>query len=524
MNPTELMVAAIVVMAAGLLGVFASTMRAARRSSRSSAQAGTDPPAAVVWPSATSGERAPALAGETTIPPAEPPSRAAGGAAGGVSHRILDSQATIPPAPPPRATAALLDPQATVPSAPPPRRSGSSLLDWLGEPPARKEEAVEQTGRSSDSAGRGMLDPDLEEETIPHGPPAFSPVLGSLRSPAVVPAAEETDPAVVPPPAAEPVEPVPQATAALPGVSGSDSLGALPRLSRRSSVDLGTTWRHAPPGPPAAASALPTAAPVPEAPARQAHLPHLSKEPARPPAELATPLPPASTFGPPGAGAAEAPPDPFPPSSVLLSRVLLALALAGAAHLLVAPSMPMGLLTALPAVLGGAIGAKLPSFLVSSLSRLRRRRVLRQLPDCLDLVSTCLEGGMALDMALQRTAQELAPAAPELAQELQAVRADRAAGIPGEEVMARARARYPVEPLLEFLAAADEVARHGTAMGAGLSRQAEGLRREEAVRVEAWARRLPTAVMLAMLVFFVPPVFVLLLGSSVLKALRSTGL
>jgi hypothetical protein len=150
-------------------------------------------------------------------------------------------------------------------------------------------------------------------------------------------------------------------------------------------------------------------------------------------------------------------------------------------------------------------------------------RILRQLPDCLDLVVTCLEGGMAIDLALQRTSQELAPAAPELCAELNRLRADQAAGLPRAEALGRLVRRCPVEPLHEFLAAADQAATVGTEVATGLARQAAALRRAESARVEAWARRLPTAVMLTAFIFLVPPIFVLLLGTSVLQAIRAVG-
>ncbi len=139
------------------------------------------------------------------------------------------------------------------------------------------------------------------------------------------------------------------------------------------------------------------------------------------------------------------------------------------------------------------------------------------------MMVTCLQGGMAVDLALQRTATELGPAAPELCAELRALRADQAAGIGRPEALARLRRRCPVEPLHEFLSAVDEAATMGTGIAEGLARQAEALRKEEAARIEAWARRLPTAVMMAAFVFLVPPVFVLLLGSSVIQAIRAVG-
>jgi|GEM_PF-5153650 len=207
--------------------------------------------------------------------------------------------------------------------------------------------------------------------------------------------------------------------------------------------------------------------------------------------------------------------------AVAVSRLCLAAVFAVAAWLAVGPMVPLGPAEWLPPLVGAVVGAWLPNLLLEQLAARRRRRIERQLPDCLDVVVTCLEGGLGLDLALRRTAQELQTATPELAGELAATVDEWTAGCDRAESLARLRDRTGVEPLVEFLAALQEAGRHGTSIGSSLRGQAEALRRAEAARVEAWARRLPTQVMMAVLVFLVPAVFVLLLGSSLISAARA---
>ena len=312
----------------------------------------------------------------------------------------------------------------------------------------------------------------VEEATVPHQPPP--PLMGldpeaTVPPPSPAPDEPAIDPEDEPALPPEPAPPTPHRPRPW---TGADSLGALPRLSAR--VDRveepSSPWVRPKPEPPESLPVPSLADPPPTSPPSRS-----APEPAVP--RLAEPAP---------------APFPTPPPAA-------------------EPMSP-----AAPAPVRG------PSIL-SLLAPPPRGRVLRQLPDCLDLVVTCLEGGMAIDLALQRTSEQLAPAAPELCAELRRLRADQAAGLPRAEALARLRRRCPVEPLLEFLAAADQAATVGTEIASGLARQAVALRRAEAARVEAWARRLPTAVMLAAFVFLVPPVFVLLLGSSVLSAIRAVG-
>src|SRR5690606_22942137 len=66
----------------------------------------------------------------------------------------------------------------------------------------------------------------------------------------------------------------------------------------------------------------------------------------------------------------------------------------------------------------GSAGAMLPGVWLDRRTRARHRMFRRSLPDFLDLMIVCLDGGLSLQGTLRRVTEELQIAHPELAVEL----------------------------------------------------------------------------------------------------------
>src|SRR5436309_1559851 len=82
----------------------------------------------------------------------------------------------------------------------------------------------------------------------------------------------------------------------------------------------------------------------------------------------------------------------------------------------------------LTAVLMAAVGFVLPHFALGRRFSRRQKAIQNGLPDALDLCVICLEAGCTLDHAIDKTSNELALAHPELASELNLLRAETRAG------------------------------------------------------------------------------------------------
>ena len=87
--------------------------------------------------------------------------------------------------------------------------------------------------------------------------------------------------------------------------------------------------------------------------------------------------------------------------------------------------------------LGGMFGMILPSFWLDHRIK-RRHRILRgSLPDMLDVMTVCLEGGLSVQSTFQRVGDELQFAHPALAGELSIVQRETELGIPIESALRR---------------------------------------------------------------------------------------
>src|SRR5271165_6232731 len=79
-------------------------------------------------------------------------------------------------------------------------------------------------------------------------------------------------------------------------------------------------------------------------------------------------------------------------------------------------------------MMGGAYLA--PDMWLSAMMKKRRERIRLGLPDALDLMVVCVDAGLGLDQALQRTGQELGASHPVLAEELVQLNLEQRAGKP----------------------------------------------------------------------------------------------
>ena len=172
--------------------------------------------------------------------------------------------------------------------------------------------------------------------------------------------------------------------------------------------------------------------------------------------------------------------------------------------------------------LGTAIlGFELPTFWLRRRVSARQATIRTTLPDLLDVVNTCLEGGQGLDLSLRLATSELNDHAPDLCMEIERTIRDEVAGTPRPVARARLGDRTGVPELVDLLAATDEAREHGTTISHALRGHADAMRKAELARVATWARRLPVIISVVMAIFVLPTVFLVLLGPSLLGLMRA---
>jgi tight adherence protein C len=165
-------------------------------------------------------------------------------------------------------------------------------------------------------------------------------------------------------------------------------------------------------------------------------------------------------------------------------------------------------------------GYLVPEFWLTWRVRARKRRLLRSLPDALDLLVVCVEAGLGLDQSLNRVSQELRLVHPELSEEFQVVNFEMQMGKAREDALHSLSTRTGVDDLKSLTAMLIQTDRFGTDLAQALRVHSDNLRTKRRQRAEETAAK-ATVKMVPPLVFFIfPALFVVLLGPAIIILFR----
>jgi tight adherence protein C len=157
------------------------------------------------------------------------------------------------------------------------------------------------------------------------------------------------------------------------------------------------------------------------------------------------------------------------------------------------------------------------SFLKVNISR-RQAGIEKELPDVLDLLTISIEAGLGFDAALQRVVQKSqGPLAQEFSQSLQEMRM----GKTRKEALRDLGLRNDVGDLNNFVGAIIQADQLGVSMGNVLRTQSEQMRVIRRQRVEEKAMKAPIKMLIPMVLFIFPTIFLILLGPSVLQIMET---
>jgi tight adherence protein C len=169
----------------------------------------------------------------------------------------------------------------------------------------------------------------------------------------------------------------------------------------------------------------------------------------------------------------------------------------------------------------GIAGMLAPSFYLDNRKRARQQSVRRALPDALDILTVCLEGGMSLSAAFSRVAQELVQAHPQLALELSIVdRETRMGRTTGESLRAFAD-RFDLEELRSMAAVVTQAERYGSSVANAMEVFAESLRFKRMQNAEAKAQQAVVKVIFPTLFCIFPCLFLVVLGPAGISIMRT---
>lgn len=164
-----------------------------------------------------------------------------------------------------------------------------------------------------------------------------------------------------------------------------------------------------------------------------------------------------------------------------------------------------------------AFGYYAPNVYITNIAQKRRESIVAAFPDALDLLLICVESGMSVEAAIQKVGSEVGAQSMELAEELSLLTAELSY-LPERRQAYENLARRTNHPGVKSVATAMiQAERYGTPLGAALRVMAKENRELRLSAAEKKATALPAKLTVPMILFFLPVLFIVILGPAIIK-------
>lgn len=168
-----------------------------------------------------------------------------------------------------------------------------------------------------------------------------------------------------------------------------------------------------------------------------------------------------------------------------------------------------------------ALGYYLPNVILALVISARQQELREALPDAVDLMTICVEAGLALDAALNRAGEEMGLRSPALADELNLVALELRVGSTRESALRNLVIRTGVEDIATFVTMLLQSERFGTSVTESMRILADTMREHRRQRAEESAAKIPVKLLFPLVFFIFPALFLVLIGPAVIGISRS---
>jgi tight adherence protein C len=207
------------------------------------------------------------------------------------------------------------------------------------------------------------------------------------------------------------------------------------------------------------------------------------------------------------------------PMKYIISQFLIPIFLVGFAMMIFSASeKEVSSLLKLLVILGGGIfGFFLPRILVKNAAIKRIEELSLTFPDALDMMLICVQGGIGLEQTVDRVAVEVGEYAPILAEELGILSAEMAMLNDRRGALSDFGRRVGGHGK-SFATALIQAEQYGTSISQALRVLSDELRDIRMANAEQKAASLPPKLTVPMILFFLPALFIVILGPAGLQA------
>ncbi|MHB8171475.1 MAG: type II secretion system F family protein [Thermincolia bacterium] len=169
---------------------------------------------------------------------------------------------------------------------------------------------------------------------------------------------------------------------------------------------------------------------------------------------------------------------------------------------------------------GLVIGLWLPDFYLKNKAQTIKDEIQKSLPDVLDLLTVSVEAGLGFDAALAKVIDKVKG---HISEEFNRVLQEIRMGKPRREALRDMSQRSGVDDLATFVGAIIQADQLGVSIGNVLRLQSEQIRQKRRQVAEEKAMKAPIKMLIPLVLFIFPTIFIVLLGPAVLDFFVTMG-
>lgn len=211
---------------------------------------------------------------------------------------------------------------------------------------------------------------------------------------------------------------------------------------------------------------------------------------------------------------------PMPLATYLLLRLVFIVVLTPLYILFLVDGIGFTFLGILMMIIGGFTIPQLPLLRIKRKARKRARAIEHAMPDALDLLVVCAEGGLSLDAALQQVSRRTDGT---LAAEFQRLLTEIGSGMGRRDALVSLAERSQSESLKIFCSTIIQADKMGMSIATTLRTLADTMRTRRRQAAETQARKAPIKMMPFLVIFMIPSLFIVILGPAILSIIAFMG-
>jgi tight adherence protein C len=169
------------------------------------------------------------------------------------------------------------------------------------------------------------------------------------------------------------------------------------------------------------------------------------------------------------------------------------------------------------ALAAGFLGFYVPNMFITNRVQKRQTAIKQAWPDALDMMLICVQSGMSVEAGFAKVGREIASQSIELAEEMALTTAELSYLQDRRQAYENLAKRTGLPGVKAVTTALAQAERYGTPVGTALRTMAKENREIRQSEAERKAAALPPKLTVPMIVFFLPVLFIVILGPAVLS-------